>query len=259
MTTQARKSSYTPEQWSAACVLHTGERESLVKADHAVPVRSPEGSPNPELMAAAVRALVNSDEDQARVRSAARELVRLYDAIDDNPPDSLKGLAGQVDRSHGYSGGGEDPQEDADPGATGAEDDDDPRSAELATLDAAYVGYFAQVAQPESGGALDPAKVCEFARERGISISAAYSALESALAGEYHGAAAHLMGRPATERARRMADREETSVGEAALSLSAGGESGPSDVLIADLADDYAERHGVDYGTALIAVQKGER
>lgn len=260
MTTVARKGSYTPEQWAYATILHTGDRDSLVKADHAVPVKKPDGTPDPELMRAAVRALANSGADQAKVRSAARDLIYLYNRIDDNAPDTLKGLAGQVDRAHGYSDGGGAPEEEnADGREPVAEDDDDPRAAELASLDAAYVGYCAQVAQPVSGGPLDPAKVCEFARDRGISISAAYSALEAALAGEYHGAAAHLMGRPATERARRMADREETSVGEAALSLSAGGESGPSDVLIADLADAYAEEHDVDYGTALIAVQKGGR
>lgn len=258
--TMPKKGEYTPEQWAYATILHVGDRMSTKKEDHLIPVKKPDGTPNPELMKAAVKALVNSDADQVKVRNAARDLMYLYNRIDDNAPDSLKGMAGQVDRAHGYSDGGGAPEEEnADPIEPVAGDDDDPRAAELASLDADYVNYFAQVAQPVSGGPLDPAKVCEFARERGISISAAYSALEAALAGEYHGAAAHLMGRPATERARRMADREETSVGEAALSLSAGGESGPSDVLIADLADAYAEEHHVDYAEALIAVQKGER
>jgi hypothetical protein len=95
---EARKGDYTPEQWASATILHTGAPDSLDKKDHAIPVRAPDGKPDPELMKAAVRELFNSDAPQPLKRRAARRLMFMYEEIDDNPPDSLKGLAGRFVR-----------------------------------------------------------------------------------------------------------------------------------------------------------------
>lgn len=244
----ASSKDYTPEQWRRATLLHWGSSEGAAssKANNAVPVLRPDGTPDPELMRAAVRALANSGAPQDQVRDAARALLRLYDRIDDNPPDSLKGLAGRV---RDFSG--------ADP--ADAEDETAPRgAADLAELDRRRVELRAEmVSGPEYR--LYPADVAEFAAEEGLTIGEGYEVLGSALRGEYEGSAEAL--RRSTSRttaARRKADREGTGLGTAAVGLSGTATEAGSE-RVADLAEAYADIHGVSYETALIAVQRGER
>lgn len=262
MTEQAKKGEYTPEQWAQATILHFGPPTgvaALDKRNHAIPVRKPDGTPDPGLMRAAVRALVNSGAEQDQKRDAARVLVGLYNSIDDNPPDSLKGLAGQVSREFSAGGpdeGFEETPLTEQPGAVVAMSDAE-GAVSLADLDRQWVRYQAKEAQSIEGGPLDPAKVWEFAQERGIGISEAYAVLGDALSGEYEGDAEAL--RESTTRtgaARRKAEREDKPLGQAAVEL-AGTAAEAGSEHVADLADAYAEKHGVDYAEALVAVQKG--
>ena len=88
-----------------------------------------------------------------------------------------------------------------------------------------------------------------------MSMSEAWSTLSAALEGSYEGNPANLRGGPTIEAAWRRAERAGVSVGKAIADLAAGGESGPDDHLIADLADRYAQEHGIGYPEALIRVQ----
>jgi hypothetical protein len=247
-TSQARKGDYTPEQWANACILHWGSSDAAARSknNHAIPVKKPDGTADPELMKAAAKALINSDIEQAQRRDAARVLVGLYRRIDDNPPDGLLGLAGMVGRAHDYSGG-LDAEDEA---ATGA--------ADFAELDRRWVELRAEVAAgPENR--LYPAEVAAFAAERGLTISEGTDVLQRALRGEYEGDPTALRASTTgTVAARRKADREETSLGLAAIGLSGTATEGGSE-RIAALADAYAEEHQVPYEVAVVEVQRGRR
>lgn len=92
----AKKGDYTPEQWASATLIHTGKFDSPSKGEHSIPVRKPDGTLDSELMSQAATSLLSGNIDQEKKRRAARELMSLYREIDDNPPDSLKGLAGRM-------------------------------------------------------------------------------------------------------------------------------------------------------------------
>lgn len=256
MTEVARRGDYSGEQWANATILHTGAQDSLKKDDHAIPVKLPDGTADPGLMRAAVRALANSGAGQEKVRDDARRLTYMYDRIDDNPPDSLKGLAGRVNRE--FSGEGFEETTAATQGQRGGEAGG---AVTLADLDRQWVHIKALDAQPEPDGPLDPAKVDEFRRERGITMSAAYSILGDALEGCYQGDGEALRESMAgTEAAKQKAAREDKSLGQAAVEL-AGTSTEAGSERIAALADqlvasEEAQGREMDYSQAVVRVQR---
>jgi HK97 family phage prohead protease len=89
---------YTPEQWRRACLIDTGEGEADSKARYKLPVREPGGALNVGGVHAAAGALAGArgglKAPTEAKRKAARALIRLYGEIDEEPPDSLRTLAG---------------------------------------------------------------------------------------------------------------------------------------------------------------------
>lgn len=95
---QFAESDYTLEQWKRACLIDMGgDRES--KSNYKLPVREPDGALNRNGVHAAAAALagarggVNASPEQKR--KAARELLRLYRELKEDPPESLRRLAGR--------------------------------------------------------------------------------------------------------------------------------------------------------------------
>jgi HK97 family phage prohead protease len=89
---------YTPEQYRRACLIDTGEGDVDSKDRYKLPVREPGGALNVGGVHAAAGALAGArgglsvSADQKR--AAARKLIRLYGEIGEEPPDSLRSLAG---------------------------------------------------------------------------------------------------------------------------------------------------------------------
>lgn len=90
---------YSPAQWRRATLLDRGEAAGDVntKARYGLPVREPDGTLNRNGVHAAAGGhgigAVKGISPELR-RSAARALVRLYAQIGDEPPDSLREMAG---------------------------------------------------------------------------------------------------------------------------------------------------------------------
>lgn len=91
------ESDYTPEQWRRACLIHMNP-DSDNKADHKLPVREPDGTLNRNGVHAAAAALAGArggvNAPPEKKRAAARALIRLYSELDEEPPESLRRLAG---------------------------------------------------------------------------------------------------------------------------------------------------------------------
>lgn len=93
---QFSESDYTDEQWKRACLIVMGDGSS--KSDCKLPVREPDGTLNRNAVHAAAAVLaggrggVQASADDKR--KAARALIRLYGQLGEEPPDSLKRLAG---------------------------------------------------------------------------------------------------------------------------------------------------------------------
>lgn len=91
-------SRFTPEQWRRSCLIDTGEGDADSKSRYKLPVREPSGALNPDAVHAAASALAGGrggvNAPAAKKKSAARALIRLYGEIGDDPPDSLRQLAG---------------------------------------------------------------------------------------------------------------------------------------------------------------------
>jgi HK97 family phage prohead protease len=91
-------SDYTPEQWRRACLIDTGEGAVDAKSRYKLPVREPSGTLNRGGVHAAASALAGArgglQASAEQKATAARKLLRLYSEIGDDPPDSLKRLAG---------------------------------------------------------------------------------------------------------------------------------------------------------------------
>lgn len=92
-------SDYTVEQWRRACLIGPAGGSSDSKSDYKLPVREPSGTLNRAGVHAAAAALAGarggvqaSDEQK---RTAARALVRLYGQLDEDPPESLRSMAGK--------------------------------------------------------------------------------------------------------------------------------------------------------------------
>jgi len=94
------RTNYKPEAWVRATVLHLeppyGD-EPRDPAKHSLPIRKPDGSLSLEAMKEAEKKLMTLDSIPAeKRREAARELVRAYRNVNENPSDALKGLAGEM-------------------------------------------------------------------------------------------------------------------------------------------------------------------
>jgi len=92
---QFSESDYTPEQWVRACLIHLAD--DLVKVNHKLPVREPDGTLNRNgvhAAAALAGARGGVDAPPEKKRAAARALIRLYRELEEDPPESLRRLAG---------------------------------------------------------------------------------------------------------------------------------------------------------------------
>lgn len=92
-------SRFTDEQYQRSCLIDRGG-DDPVKQRCSLPVREPNGDVNRNAVHAAAAALAGgrggvqaSAEQKA---SAARKLIRLYGELDEDPPDSLRRMAGRM-------------------------------------------------------------------------------------------------------------------------------------------------------------------
>jgi len=89
---------YTPQQWARACLIDTGEGDPDSKDRYKLPVREPSGALNRNGIHAAAGGhgvgQVQGISSEQRA-TAARALVRLYGQLGEDPPDSLRRMAGQ--------------------------------------------------------------------------------------------------------------------------------------------------------------------
>jgi 2'-5' RNA ligase len=88
------KADYTPEQWHAACLIHTHEGEPTSKNECKLPVKTPDGALNRNGVHAAAAALAGArgglkgvSDDQKK--KAGNALKRYYAQLDEEPPESL--------------------------------------------------------------------------------------------------------------------------------------------------------------------------
>jgi len=91
------ESDYNDSQWYEACLIKPPKSEYTAKNQAKLPVREPDGTLNRNGVHAAAAALAGarggvkaSPEDK---RKAARELIRLYRELEEEPPESIKRLA----------------------------------------------------------------------------------------------------------------------------------------------------------------------
>lgn len=95
------RTNYKPEAWVRSTVLHleSAYADSPDPTKHALPIRKPDGTLSLDAMKEAGRKLVVMDGvPPEKRREAARELLRAYRRVDENPPDSLAALAGETPR-----------------------------------------------------------------------------------------------------------------------------------------------------------------
>jgi len=92
---QFSQADYTPEQWRRACLIHLADDD--VKEHHKLPVYEPDGTLNRNAVHQAAAVLAGArggvDAPPAKKRAAARELIRLYRLLEEEPPESLRRLA----------------------------------------------------------------------------------------------------------------------------------------------------------------------
>jgi hypothetical protein len=86
-------SDYTLEQWHAACLIHLHDGTPTSKSECKVPVKTPDGALNRNGVHAAAAALagarggVNASPQQ--IAKAKRAVVRLYNQLSEDPPESM--------------------------------------------------------------------------------------------------------------------------------------------------------------------------
>lgn len=88
---------YSAEQWYEACLIKPTKSEYTAKAQAKLPVREPDGTLNRNGVHAAAAALAGArggvKATPEEKRKAARELLRLYRELEEEPPESIKRLA----------------------------------------------------------------------------------------------------------------------------------------------------------------------
>ncbi len=96
---QFKESDYTLEQWHRACLIHLHDGAPTSKAQCKLPVREPDGTLNRNGVHAAAAALAGArggvDAPMEQKRAAARKLITLYNELDEEPPESIRRLAGR--------------------------------------------------------------------------------------------------------------------------------------------------------------------
>jgi len=93
------RTNYKPEAWVRATIVHLEEKygDKIDTTKHMLPIRKPDGTLSLEAMKEAGRKLIVMEGvPPEKRREAARELIRAYRQVDDNPPDSLAALAGDT-------------------------------------------------------------------------------------------------------------------------------------------------------------------
>lgn len=95
---QIKESNYTLEQWHRACLIHLHDGEPTSKEQCKLPVREPDGTINRNGVHAAAAALAGArggvQAPLEKERAAARKLISLYRILEEEPPESIKKLAG---------------------------------------------------------------------------------------------------------------------------------------------------------------------
>lgn len=94
---QFSESDYTLEQWYEACLIKPPKSEYTAKVQAKLPVREPNGTLNRNGVQAAAAALAGArggiKATPEEKRKAARQLLRLYRELEEEPPESIKRLA----------------------------------------------------------------------------------------------------------------------------------------------------------------------
>lgn len=89
-----KESDYTLEQWHRACLIHLHDGELTSKEQRKLPVRQPDGTLNRNGVHAAAARINQVDVPLSEKQKAARKLLRLYAELKEEPPESIKKLAG---------------------------------------------------------------------------------------------------------------------------------------------------------------------
>jgi phage head maturation protease len=86
---------YTPEQWHRACLIHLHDGEPTSKDQCKLPVREPDGTVNRNGVHAAASVLAGGrggvDAPESAIVSAKTAVRRLYEEMDEEPPESIRG------------------------------------------------------------------------------------------------------------------------------------------------------------------------
>ena len=94
---------YDDEQWFKATIMHLNG-DSRTKGDNKLPVREPSGTLNKNGIHAAASALAGGrggvDAPAEAKKAAAKTIVGLYSKLKEDPPDSIKSLAGSAWIAH---------------------------------------------------------------------------------------------------------------------------------------------------------------
>lgn len=88
---------YTDEQWARACLIDTGQGEG--KQRYSLPVKEPSGTVNRNGVHAAAARLNQVQVSPEKRAAAAKALIRMYGEMDEEPPDSLRRMAGMMARA----------------------------------------------------------------------------------------------------------------------------------------------------------------
>jgi HK97 family phage prohead protease len=91
---QFTQADYTPQQWRRACLIDTGVGDTDSKARYSLPVREPSGALNRNGVHAAAARLNQVNVSADKRAAAARALIRLYGELGEDPPESLRRMAG---------------------------------------------------------------------------------------------------------------------------------------------------------------------
>jgi HK97 family phage prohead protease len=91
---QFTQADYTPQQWRRACLIDTGVGDTDSKARYSLPVREPSGVLNRNGVHAAAARLNQVSVSADKRAAAARALIRLYGELGEDPPESLRRMAG---------------------------------------------------------------------------------------------------------------------------------------------------------------------
>lgn len=95
---QIKESDYDLDQWHRACLIHLHDGPPTSKEQCKLPVREPDGTLNRNGVHAAAGALAGArggvDAPLEQKRKAARKLISLYRILEEEPPESIRKLAG---------------------------------------------------------------------------------------------------------------------------------------------------------------------